>query len=431
VDGRRHLLALALALGCAGTPALAGDELATQVEAEQAAAADNLASRVDRALERATVFLVGRQEADGTWRSETYGALADGTALTPFVAKAVLFGPTVEGSPAARERARQAVLDRLDADGEVRPGLAYPVYTISLSVMALARDESPAALRARETFVTFLRSHQLAGELGWHRDDLAYGGWGYSPRPLHRAHFDATRGSLFDADLSSTLCALGALRTAGVPAGDPAVVAASVFIERCQNFGGDPILDDGGFFATPTNSLQNDAGEAGPGAEERTRYRSYGSATADGLRALLRCGYPLDHPRVAAARRWLARHFDPATHAGDFPVERVQDREGAYYYACWTFVHAMRIAGGMDPEESGAPPRWAEDLAHELLTRQAEDGSFRNAFTMMKEDDPLVATPFAAAALAFCRLYLGGEARTERDVAGPRALSEHLVAERS
>ena len=49
---------------------------------------------------------------------------------------------------------------------------------------------------------------------------------------------------------------------------------------------------------------------------------------------------------------------------------------------------------------------WAEALAHELIRRQRDDGSWTNRFTASKEDDPLVATSFAVGALANCRAFL-------------------------
>ena len=48
----------------------------------------------------------------------------------------------------------------------------------------------------------------------------------------------------------------------------------------------------------------------------------------------------------------------------------------------------------------------------ELLRRQNPDGTWRNAFTDAKEDDPLVSTPWAAAALAVCRSVVAGETKT-------------------
>ena len=193
----------------------------------------------------------------------------------------------------------------------------------------------------------------------------------------------------FDADLSSTTFALGALRASGVAADDPAVVAAGQFVARCQNFP----EGDGGFFMTPTNAVQNKAG-----GFDRDRATSYGSMTADGLRALLRAGLAPDHARVRAARAWLERHVSWEHTPGAFAGARAVEQDAPFFYWCWSLAHAGRALA--------APMPWAAPMAEALLWRQGEDGSSRNAFTMVKEDDPLVATPLAMGALALLRLQL-------------------------
>ena len=105
-----------------------------------------------------------------------------------------------------------------------------------------------------------------------------------------------------ESNLSATVTALEALRAAGITASDPDVRKALLFCERCQNFGDEPAFDDGGFHFIYDDGVRNKAGVAGMDRQGRERYVSYGSATADGFRALLNCGLPRDHPRVAAAR---------------------------------------------------------------------------------------------------------------------------------
>jgi len=56
--------------------------------------------------------------------------------------------------------------------------------------------------------------------------------------------------------------------------------------------------------------------------------------------------------------------------------------------------------------------RWAEALAEELLRRQRPDGSFANPASEMREDDPVVATSFALAALGVTRSVLAGAYRS-------------------
>jgi hypothetical protein len=178
-----------------------------------------------------------------------------------------------------------------------------------------------------------------------------------------------------------------------VPLDDPALVAARGFVERCQN------LDtDGGFFFSPALADSNKAG-----ALEDGRYRSYGSMTADGLRALLRLGRPLSDPRVAAAAAWLERRFDAVRNPGDFPPVAEVRRESAYYYWAWSATHAARHL---------ANARWAEALAAELLRLQGPDGSWSNPASEMREDDPIIATSFAIAALAAARSVIAAEPRS-------------------
>src|SRR5262249_36783499 len=149
--------------------------------------------------------------------------------------------------------------------------------------------------------------------------------------PPRKDEADSPWANAEDADLSSTLFAIGALRIAGVAADDSAIRRALVFIERCQNLAandraGDPRFDDGVFFFSTTDSVRNKAGVAGPDRQGRLRYHSYGSATADGLRALLRCGLAKDHPRVVAARTWLEAHFSASSHPGTFEPARELER---------------------------------------------------------------------------------------------------------
>ncbi|MGP0062947.1 MAG: hypothetical protein ACLQGP_05000, partial [Isosphaeraceae bacterium] len=152
--------------------------------------------------------------------------------------------------------------------------------------------------------------------------------------------------------------------------------------------------------------VRNKAGAAGTDRQGRLRYHSYGSATADGLRALLRCGLPKDHPRVVAARRWLEAHFSASFHPGTFESAREGDRDATYFYYVWSVAHAFRALGIAEIRVDGQRVAWAESLARELIRRQRDDGTWTNRFTASKEDDPLVATSFAAGALGICRTVL-------------------------
>ncbi len=343
--------------------------------------------RVHRAVASATRALIAAQSPDGAWRSKTYGAFKDGPSLTPSVLKAVVFAPTVEGSEDTRLRGARYLAAQVGAEGRL-----YPIYFDSATTLALSKVYVPGGREALSECLADLRRRQLVEPLGWAPDDPAYGAWGYAVEPSIKRDV----GREVDADLSSTLFAVGALRLGGAMVDDPAIRKALRFIERCQNFNtGDPTLDDGGFFLTPTDPARNKAGESKVG-----RFHSYGSATADGLRALLRCGLPPDHPRVASCLRWLKQNFSSNTVPGTFEGPREDEREATYYYYCWSIAHAFRSLGVRTFDSNGRKVNWAAEIADELIRRQRPDGTWSNRFSASKEDDPLVATPFALGALA-------------------------------
>jgi hypothetical protein len=364
-------------------------------------------------MERAAQYLISKQAADGTWRSETYGALADGADLTPPVLKTLLLGPPTPETKAACGRAGAYLRGWVGADGSIRPDaeLQYPVYTASLAAIILnwmvidaSGSIDEASLGARDAWLQYLRDHQLNGRLGWSPDDPAYGGWGYSIQPPRKPE----AGRLpFEADLSSTLFAVGALRLTGSVPDDPVIRDALVFVKRCQNFSenqqqGDPAYDDGGFFFTPANVVQNKAGVRGTDRNGVVRYHSYGTATADGLRALTRCGLSAGDSRVVAARAWLEDNFTVKTNPGVFEPALAADRDAFRNYWCWSVSHAFRLLGVSTIGPEGQRVAWAALLAEELLGRQQPDGSWKNPYRFMKEDDPLIATTLAVAALANC-----------------------------
>ena len=135
---------------------------------------------------------------------------------------------------------------------------------------------------------------------------------------------------------------------------------------------------------------------AGIDRHGQVRFNSYGSATADGVRALLRCGLAPDHPRLVDARRWLRRNFSAQTNPGRFEPAVAADREAGYFYWCWSVSHTFALL-----PETGL--QWREPLVEALLARQRPDGSWRNEYSFMREDDPIIATVLAAAALTASR----------------------------
>lgn len=319
-------------------------------------------------LEKATTYLEQARAADGGWHSARYRDMAEGPELSPFILKALLYSGA---SPTTRE----PTLAYLKAQ-RPSPSLIYPVYTSA--GMLLNRLDEQGVWKAH------LLSFQADEKLGWSTKDREYGGWSYAMAPPRKPR----RGlpdTLSQSNLPSTLFALGGLSLSqgGVP---PEVAKkALTFLQRCQNYPD----GDGGFCASPTDEGMNKAGG----------HVSYGSATSDGLRGLLRCGLKPDHPRVVAARAWTENHLSWQQHPGDFPEGRFFDRDSLYFYYCWSTAHALAALQRSGATLSEKEQAW-QSKVHEHLSRlQKSDGSWSNPASATREDDPLVATPLVMAVL--------------------------------
>jgi hypothetical protein len=351
-----------------------------------------------RPLQAAVRFLLARQDADGAWRSDTYGAFKDGGSLTPLVLDALLTSGSEEALPAVR-RGAAYLASMVRSDGTINAGpagLSYAAYTAPLTALVLSRPEFVEHRAAWVVWLAFLEERQLTEALGWSRDDPEYGGWGYCPL-LPRRPVPGRPGPPYaESNVSATALSTEALRAAGVAPSHPRLGMALRFLCRCQNHGDDPGIDDGGFHMQPGDDLRNKAGVACADHTGRVRYRSYGSMTADGLRGLLACGLSAESPRVRVALGWLESNFSAAVTPGRFAPGREVLRDSVYYYYCNSLARALTAAG------AGGPVGWRDALAGELVRRQRPDGSWVNDAVEVREDDPVVATAHAVAALALC-----------------------------
>jgi hypothetical protein len=355
------------------------------------------------ALARAAEYLWSQQAGDGGWHSHTYGLLRSGQSLTPFVLDALLQIPDrVYPAPAAKVDSAIAFLrshTRQDgALGMADPGIPdYPNYSTALAVTALCRARRAGWQDQSQAMAGYLRRQQFTDQNGWRREDPAYGAWGMGGdrrTPPDTGH----------VDLSMTRYVIQALRATGMPASDPVLASARVFVERCQNFefpqGGDA---DGGFFFSTTEFETNKAGPLPdnllpgnllpgnllPDNPDGRRFRSYGTTTADGILALLATGCPPGEHRIEAAEGWLTRHhrdMNVPGFAGD--AYRRWPHGLAFYYSS-AIAEVFRM---LKPDSAGS-------LIESLRRTQRADGSWANPENLVKEDDPLIATPFAVRAL--------------------------------
>lgn len=369
---------LGLAAGCAGPGR----------EANSAKGPDSRAAEI--AIRRAVGFLWDAQDADGGWHSRTYGLLRSGQSLTPFVLDALLqVPPDLVPLPAEKvDRALAFLRRHIGADGAVGcsdPMLQdYPNYATALAAQAFCSAHRPGWEPSAAALVACLRRQQFTEDGDWTPEDPAYGAWGMGGQP----RLPPDPGQV---DLSMTRHVLEALRAARAADDDPAFVKARAFLRRCQNFDPHDATADGGFFFSPVVLGANKAGHDGQ------RYRSYGSATADGILALLAAGASEDDPRVKAAVNWLVTHHPRDGSPPGFEGTRTGFApEGLRFYYAAAAARVLRrfrvasTAGGDD---------WRAHLVEDWVRDQRPDGSWANATVFMKEDDPLIATALAVTAL--------------------------------
>jgi hypothetical protein len=314
-------------------------------------------------------WLWSQQAGDGGWHSETYGLLRSGQSLTPFVLLTLLESGA---APAANvDRALAFIATHTAADGSLgrvdESSQDYPNYATSLAIRAIVKARRAGWDRQIEPMVRYLRSQQFTEANGWKPSDAPYGGWGMGAgeplRPPHTGH----------VDLSMTRHVLEALRDAGVPSGDAAVQKASVYLGRLQN-------RDGGFIFSTTEEDTNKAGSSPEG------FRSYGTATADGILALRAAGAAVDDPRVQRAWQWLAsRQRDPRRIAGFEGEAYARWHLGLAYYYGAALADVSRAM-------SEPSPPWT-------LPDPDVSGRSVNPENLVKEDDPLIATAFRIRAL--------------------------------
>ena len=328
------------------------------------AAAAAACSRIEKGspLQRAAQYLWTQQAEDGGLHSTTYGLMRSGQSLTPFVLGALLAVPEAASParPVAVDRALEFIKKNTTADGAL--GLMdptvpdYPNYATALAVTAIVKSGRTGGDRVIAAMAAQLRAQQFGEDNGWKREDAPYGAWGMGG-PIHRPPETG------HVDLSMTRYVLEALRTAGVPASDPAITRVLVYLERSQN-------SDGGFYFSTVNPEINKAGEA------NGHFASYGTATADGLLAFRAAGVSDQDVRSAKAIQWLKDHHQPDRAPGFEGTAREAWGSGLRFYYAYAISRAM----------PGLPV---------TLPPQDANGSFRNPNKMVKEDDPLIATAFA------------------------------------
>jgi hypothetical protein len=346
----------------------------------------------------------------GGWRSANYAQLKSGEALTPLVLRALHVArfPTTRCA-SARPAAEEFLRAHVDASGVIGANdselLEYPNYATALALPCLLQTQTRGDREIVLRMMSYLVDQQYREANGFGPEHVAYGGWGFGGKlPVG--------GSAGHMDLAHTRHVLEGLRAAGHD-GRETYRRAERFLRLMQKHPAEdreqPSLRnatagthagrskpayDGGFYFSPVVLAANKAGETEH--EGRPYFRSYATATCEGILALLACGVGRDDERLRAAVAWLQKH--PRL---DYPEGIPEDQHENWGASIRYYHYAVRSQcyAALD-----WPGDWRDRIQSELAKRREPDGSFINRDgILMKEDDPMLCTALAVLALGYAR----------------------------
>ena len=338
---------------------------------------------------KAVGFLRSRQAADGSWSGDRKEP-----GITALVVTAMLrSGRVTPDDPAVVKGL--AYLERFLGPKGGLSEAPHSVYSTSVALMAFqAANKSGRFDRVIKGGQDFLKETQWDEGEGKGKGDVQYGGLGYG-------------GGNSRPDLSNTSFFIEALRDTGLPADDPALQKALVFVSRCQNLKsefndlpGAGKVNDGGFVYTPTTGGAETKGKSAKGGGGRAGGdggpRSYAGMTYAGLKSMIYAGLSKDDPRVKAALGFIRNNYTLEENPG-------QGQRGLYYYY-QTFAKAMALLGKPTiTDAKGVDHNWRAELVAALAKRQEPNGSWVNHDDRFMEGDPNIVTSYGLLALAAAR----------------------------
>ncbi len=380
VSRRGFLAAATIAATIPATELLHLNNAGSNASAAAIAAAD---PKIDALVAKAVDYLGKHQGDDGSFTPQA------GVGVTALVATGLLRNGRSPDDPVVA-KSLKVIEAAVQPDGGIySPKLDFKNYETSIVVMCLTEANADKRyeklIRGAEKY---LKATQWNEEQKKEKSDTFYGGAGY--------------GKHKRPDLSNTSFLIDALKAAGNGPDDESMKKALVFVSRCQNmeseFNNTPAAaknPDGGFYYTPANGGESEAGKLPNGG-----LRSYASMTYAGLKSMVYCGVKADDPRIKAATKWIQENYDLKTNPGI-------GLDGLYYYY-QVFAKALSAVGGDTIEDAkGVKHNWRQELTDELAARQQPNGSWTNSKSRWLEGDPNVVTGYVLLALSYCRPETG------------------------
>lgn len=360
--------------------------------------AGNAVAQADETLERAIDWLVAQQSESGAFKSKHYGAMKQGAATTSLALYSLSMTQSdfTETQRAAIDKAFEFLLQGTKARGRVANpdgSLDHPVYSTAMLLVAAKKFQYDLDAKLVATLHDFLVRSQCIEGRGFKPGNPNYGGWDVigpdvMPEKTSGTNVSVTRFVLqafkcWEADPKMEAAKAVAKRVS------ESQQKAKDWLKRLQQQSA-----DGGFYFTaqPGSALNKATNKQG-------QVVAYATATCDGCLAMHSIS---DSDRIgegfAKAELWIKNNATPEK---VFGFEE-GDESGAGWSKALHFYHLQALAKVASTVVG--PGDWVEkmqaNISQRLANAQKDDGRFENGSSLMRENDPLIATAFAIIALS-------------------------------
>ena len=349
-------------------------------------------------LERAAEWLAGQQDKSGAFKSKRYGAMKQGAAMTSLALYAL------SGAPDETRKKHRELIDK--AFAFLMPGtkargrvanpdgsLDHPVYSTAMFLVAAHRFERELDEDLVNMLIKYLVDSQCAEGRGFKPKNPNYGGWDVIGPDVMPGKTSGTNVSVTRFVLEALVCWLPdeKLSEETKDLSSSSQEKARAWLLRLhQKSGGRGFV----FTAQPGSALNKSKTKKG-------EPKAYSTATCDAWSSVsLFSEEQWGNDGFQGLEAWLETNVKASTIFG------FDDDDQSGWPAALHFYHLQGLARAAKPFEleSAEDDEWTmqtcKDISALLLDAQKDDGSFENDSSLMRENDPLIASSFAIIALS-------------------------------
>ena len=368
------------------------------------------------AYESAGDWLVGQQDASGSWKQKAGGEELDSPAYTALIVTALAKAPEPLKAKYKEpvEKGVKFIAGKANLDGsfgEGPTGAFLKTYATALALMALATTDPDAHANLIRGAHAYIKQNQM-------REGLHRGGVGYGDESPKVIDGQLKIRKKTYANLASTGFAAEGLKQSGLPQSDEFWQLVVEYVRKCQNNSevntdaeylsqlkaqGLQVGDDGGlYYVVSADRTMHKAGTRK--LADKEMIVSYGAMTYDGIKTYIYAGLRKDSPEVRSAIDWVRKNYTVEAHPG-FAYDKMQRHHlrGLYYYLL-VMAKALHVFGETPFETfDGKKHDWPKEIAVQLVKTVRGSKMWQNDNPAWYEGDSILVTSYV---LNICDIIL-------------------------